>query len=142
MIISIWVWVHINFTAVLLKLVIQFDEKSKTSFTLPTVHWIHHCAFRIYSSQKPLSQTQFRMQFQNFKHAILWSTPSTPFFKARPVRFLLKHAKHPILWSTSSTPFCEVGQARKHAKFIKHSSMPSTRAHKAHQVHEYAKQVK
>ena len=60
----------------------------------------------------PWSNTP-RKQFNNFKHAIFWNTPSTPFYKARQACYLMKHVKHAILWSTSGTPFYEALQARQ-----------------------------
>ena len=59
------------------------------------------------------------------KHAILWSTPSTPFYEARQecqffeacqTRDFMKHAKH--------------AKFLKHAKHTKHVSTPSMRARK------------
>ena len=51
-----------------------------------------------------------RNQFNNSKHAILWSTPSTQLYVER--------------------------QACKRTEFMEHESRPSTRAHKARKVHE------
>ena len=63
-----------------------------------------------------------RKQINNFKHAILWNTPSTliyearqarQFYEALQARHFMKHAKFRI---TPSTSFHEARQVRKHAK--------------------------
>ena len=56
------------------------------------------------------------------KHAILYSTPSTPIF-----------------WSTPSTPFHGARQARKHVKHTKHVSRESTRARQTGEHTKHAK---
>ena len=60
-------------------------------------------------------------QLHNFKHTILWNTPSMPFYE---VRHFMKQAKHAIFWSaqmfwsTLITPFYEAGQARQARQFF------------------------
>ena len=71
------------------------------------------------------------------KHAILWSTPSTPFYEARQerqfsearqARHFMEHAKHVKNAKHVSTESTRADQTREHAKHVKHANHTSTQA--------------